>query len=59
MAVRAGCGPVQRRDGHGVIHDWRSIWLIPAAGAAVVLLLLAVLFTDGRRQAGRAARSRR
>ena len=29
-----------------VAHDWRSIWLIPAAGAAGVLLLLAVLFTE-------------
>jgi nucleoside transporter len=31
----------------GVAHDWRSVWLIPAAGAAVVLMLLAALFTDG------------
>jgi nucleoside transporter len=27
-------------------HDWRSIWLIPAAMAAVVFVLFAVLFRD-------------
>lgn len=25
-------------------HDWRSIWLVPAAGAAVILILFLVLF---------------
>ncbi|MEO5588720.1 MAG: nucleoside permease [Gemmatimonadaceae bacterium] len=25
-------------------HDWRSIWMIPAAGAAVILVIFALLF---------------
>ncbi|MBC7652215.1 MAG: nucleoside permease [Deinococcales bacterium] len=28
------------------IHDWRSIWLIPAGISGVVLILFAVFFTD-------------
>jgi nucleoside transporter len=28
----------------GVAHDWRSIWLVPAVGAAAVLILFAFLF---------------
>jgi nucleoside transporter len=27
-----------------VTHDWRSIWLVPAIGAAVILVIFAVLF---------------
>lgn len=35
----------QRTGANGVItHDWRAIWLVPAVGAVVVLVLFAVLF---------------
>lgn len=27
-----------------VTHDWRAIWLVPAGGAAVILIVFAVLF---------------
>ena len=30
--------------GGAVAHDWRSVWLVPAAGAAVVLVMFALLF---------------
>jgi MFS family permease len=28
-------------------HDWRSIWLVPAAGAVIILVIFAVLFRPG------------
>src|SRR5206468_5427820 len=31
-------------------HDWKSIWIIPAIIAAVVLLLFAVLFKERRQK---------
>jgi hypothetical protein len=30
-------------------HDWKGIWLIPAGGALVVLLLFAFVFRPGAR----------
>ncbi len=36
---------------NGVNHDWRSIWLVPAAGAGLVLLLFAATFKDESREA--------
>ena len=32
------------------IHDWKSIWLIPAGISAVVLILFALLFTDKKNE---------
>ncbi len=28
----------------GVMHDWRAIWMVPATGAAIILVIFAVLF---------------
>jgi hypothetical protein len=36
--------------GAAVVHAWDRIWLVPAGGAAVVLVLFAVLFEAGREQ---------
>lgn len=45
------CGPVvdryQRLAADGTVaHDWRSIWLVPAIGSAVVLLFFLVGFKE-------------
>lgn len=42
----------QRTGANGVmLHDWRAIWLIPAAGAAAVFMIFAVMFSPGVREA--------
>jgi hypothetical protein len=33
-----------------ITHDWRGIWVIPAALAAGVLILFAVSFREGSRR---------
>jgi len=35
-----------------VTHDWRSIWMIPAAGAAIILVIFALLFRPRQSIAG-------
>lgn len=32
----------------GVTHDWRTIWLVPASMAAIVMVLFGVLFREAR-----------
>ena len=39
-------GPIVDAYASGGTHDWKGIWLIPAAIAAVVLLLFLLLFKD-------------
>jgi nucleoside transporter len=34
----------------GTGHDWRSIWIVPAVAAAVVLIVFALAFTPSRRR---------
>ena len=33
-----------------VMHDWRSIWMVPAIGAAGILVLFLLIFTDRTKQ---------
>jgi len=35
--------------GGGALHDWRAIWMVPAVGAALVLILFWVGFRDEER----------
>ena len=39
-------GIVAQKYTHGTTHDWQPIWLIPAAMAAVMVVIFALLFKD-------------
>jgi nucleoside transporter len=36
-----------KTSGAGVMHDWRSIWMVPAVGSAIVLLIFLAGFRGG------------
>jgi MFS family permease len=38
--------------GGGILHDWRSIWMVPAIASAVVLIFFWAGFRSEDRQAG-------
>lgn len=41
----------------GESHDWHSIWLVPSAGAAVILVMFAALFRTGEERTPEIERS--
>jgi MFS family permease len=38
----------------GLLHDWRSIWMTPAIGAAIVLVVFLIFFREPTKAASRA-----